>query len=484
MRKFALAAVLVAALVLSAFPVAAQEDIVIESACLVTDEGRINDASFNEFAYNGMLAVAEDYDLETTFIETVSQTDYERNINTCVDEGFDVVVTVGFLMTDATLAAAAANPDTYFVGVDQFIADGPENMVGTQSREDQMGYAVGYMAALLTESGTIGGVFGTEIPPVRKFRNGYEQGAMAANPDIEILGLYIDSFTAPDRGQAAAEQFLGEGADVLFGGGGQTGNGAILYAAQQGASVIGVDQDQYFTVFGGGDTPGAENIVTSAVKRVDEAVYLMTEALIEGGEGFPGGSVFVGNVNNGAVGVAPSHEADVPQEVIDEVDGIIESLANGMIVTGVDPVTGELLPTIPEVATEAEGFETLVAAVEAAGLVETLSGEGPFTVFAPTDEAFAAALESLGLTAEELLADTELLTQVLTYHVVPSAPSSEVVVTLDSVETVEGSEVAISVTDEGVVLNDSVNVVTTDIPASNGVIHVIDGVLLPPSMME
>ena len=303
---------------------------------------------------------------------------------------------------------------------------------------------------------------------------------MVADPDIEILGLYIDSFTAPDRGQSAAEQFIGEGADVLFGGGGQTGNGAILYAAQQGASVIGVDQDQYFTVFGGGDTPGAENIVTSAVKRVDEGVYLMIEALVEGGEEFPGGGIFIGNVNNGAVSVAPPHDADVPQEVIDEVDGVLEGLANGTYVTGVDPVTGEQLPNLVETAVEADGFETLVAAVEAAGLVETLAEGGPYTVLAPTDEAFEAALAELDMTAEELLADTELLTEVLTYHVVETAPPSEVVVTLDSVTTLQGSDVTISATEDGVVLNDSVNVVTTDIPAGNGVIHVIDGVLLPP----
>ncbi len=138
--------------------------------------------------------------------------------------------------------------------------------------------------------------------------------------------------------------------------------------------------------------------------------------------------------------------------------------------------------TIVEVAAGAGTFNTLVAAVEAAGLVETLSGEGPFTVFAPTDEAFAAALESLGITADELLADTETLTSILTYHVVAGEVPSSQVVTMDgqSVPTVNGAEVTISVDGETVMVNDA-TVTAVDIPASNGVIHVIDSVPAPPS---
>jgi uncharacterized surface protein with fasciclin (FAS1) repeats len=138
--------------------------------------------------------------------------------------------------------------------------------------------------------------------------------------------------------------------------------------------------------------------------------------------------------------------------------------------------------TIGEVAAAAGDFSTLVAAVEAAGLSETLSGPGPYTVFAPTDEAFAAALDSLGLTADELLADTETLTSILTYHVVSGAVPSSQVVTLDgqSVPTVNGAEVQISVDGDTVKVNDA-TVTAVDVPASNGVIHVIDAVLVPPA---
>ncbi len=142
----------------------------------------------------------------------------------------------------------------------------------------------------------------------------------------------------------------------------------------------------------------------------------------------------------------------------------------------------EMAPSIAEIAATNGSFNTLVTALDAAGLVETLSGEGSFTVFAPTDDAFAALPEG---TLEALLADPQgALTNVLLYHVVDGAVLAETVVTLDSATTLQGEDVAISIVDGNVFLNDAVQVVTTDIEASNGVIHVIDGVLLPPSMSE
>ncbi|HUS41488.1 MAG TPA: fasciclin domain-containing protein [Ilumatobacteraceae bacterium] len=135
--------------------------------------------------------------------------------------------------------------------------------------------------------------------------------------------------------------------------------------------------------------------------------------------------------------------------------------------------------TIIDVATANGSFGTLGVAVEVAGLVDTLSSEGPFTVFAPTDDAFAALPEGLVdcLLLEE---NAEVLTSILTYHVV----SGEVMstdLTTGPVATVQGEDIAVDVTD-GVVLNESVNVVIADVPASNGVIHAIDGVLLPPTV--
>ena len=138
--------------------------------------------------------------------------------------------------------------------------------------------------------------------------------------------------------------------------------------------------------------------------------------------------------------------------------------------------------TIVEVAVESGAFPTLIAAVQAAGLVDVLNSDGPFTVFAPTEDAFAAALAALNLTAEDLLANTDLLTAVLTYHVLPLAAPAEVVLTLDgqNVPTVNGADITVTIDGSNVMVNNA-TVVTTDIEASNGIIHVIDTVLLPPA---
>jgi uncharacterized surface protein with fasciclin (FAS1) repeats len=133
--------------------------------------------------------------------------------------------------------------------------------------------------------------------------------------------------------------------------------------------------------------------------------------------------------------------------------------------------------TVVDVAID-NGFNTLVTAVQAAGLVDTLQGDGPFTVFAPTDEAFAALPEG---TLDALLEDPEALADVLTYHVVPGRVLAADVVELSSATTVQGADIAIEVIDGGVVLNGSANVVTTDVEADNGVVHVIDAVILPPA---
>ncbi len=150
-----------------------------------------------------------------------------------------------------------------------------------------------------------------------------------------------------------------------------------------------------------------------------------------------------------------------------------------VFVMAVVPATAQDDPgTIVDIAVADGRFTTLVAAVTAAGLGDTLAGEGPFTVFAPTDDAFAALPEG---TVEALLADIPTLTDILLYHVVDGAVFAETVVTLDSATTLQGSDITIEVTDSGVVLNGTVNVIITDIEASNGVIHVIDAVLLPPA---
>ena len=171
---------------------------------------------------------------------------------------------------------------------------------------------------------------------------------------------------------------------------------------------------------------------------------------------------------------APATEAPVTTAAPETTMAPVETMA--------PETSAEELGTIVDVAIAAGDFTTLVAAVQAAGLVETLSGEGPFRPRSRRLRATRGALEALGLTAEELLADTALLTSVLTYHVVPGKVLAADVVTMNGQEvaTVNGATIVISVNGSSVMVNDA-NVVATDIMASNGVIHVIDKVILPPS---
>lgn len=324
-------------------PTSLAQESLIDSICLVTNEGRVNDGTFNESTYNGFVRAAEEFGLESTFIETAAQPEFPDNISTCVEEGYDVVITVGFPMAEVTAEFASANPGVFFIGIDQFHGEAPHNLLGLLFREDQGGFLAGAMAALMTESKIVASVYGPPIPPVVRFRNGFEQGIRFIDPDTETLAVHVDSFAAPDRGVAAAEGFIGEGADVILGAGGRTGSGAILAAAQRGTYVIGVDQDEFHTTFGGGTTPGAEKIITSAMKRVDNAVYLTIQSLVEGGKDWQSG-IRLFSAEDGGIGFAPPNISNVPKEVTVVMDWIYQGLKFGLIQTGVDPNTGELLP--------------------------------------------------------------------------------------------------------------------------------------------
>lgn len=361
-----LAALLVMAL--SLVPAVAAQD--VSSVCLVTDAGRVNDNGFNQLAHEGAGAAAADYELDYSFIETTSETDYVPAIASCVDSGANVIVTVGFLLQTATAEAAAANPDLYFIGVDQdnsFLTDAPTNFVGLQFREDQSGFLVGVLAAAVADlngSDVIGGVYGIDVPAVKRFRNGYEQGALFVMPEWEIgeniLGVYADSFIDEAQGVSLAQQIIGEGASVIFGAGGPLGSAAIRAAAAEGVYVIGVDKDEYYAGFGEGETEGAEFLISSALKNVDLGVYDSIALLVEDPEAWSefGGSNYL--IEGG--GFAEAHDSDIPVELYDAVAVIEELLNAGCLSTNVSLGSGDLMTEEEMAAFEpAEGCEEMMA---------------------------------------------------------------------------------------------------------------------------
>lgn len=304
---------------------------------LVTDVGKINDGTFNQFAYEGLQRAQEELGVQVDYIETQQPTDYDRNLEQFASQDYDLVIGVGFLMGDAVKAVASRHPDVNFAIVDFAYGDNPPaNVKGLVFEEDQAGYLAGTMAALLSQSNTIGVVGGIEqVPAVQKFVKGYEAGAKAQKSDITVRSVYLPSFTDPAAGAEAARSQISDGADVIFGAGGQTGSGAIQGAASQGVFVIGVDQDEYNTTFKQGSVEGADKLVTSAIKRVDNAVFDTIRAEAEGNFS---NELYVGTVENGGIDYAEAHDASaaVTAEIKAKVDEVKKGLSDGTIQTNVE----------------------------------------------------------------------------------------------------------------------------------------------------
>jgi basic membrane protein A len=299
----------------------------------VTDVGRVNDRSFNQSAWEGVELAKSNLglgDRDIKYIETQDAKDYADNLAQFIEAEYKVIVTVGFALGDATAKAAKENPDTLFIGVDQFQGEVLPNLAGLIFYEDQSGFLAGVLAAGMTKSGTIAAVLGTDlIPPVVAFNEGYIAGAKSVNPKINVISTYhpgeiSQAFVDPEWGAATAKQAMDKGADVIFGAGGLTGNGALQeVASQKGTYCIGVDADQWFTV------PAAHPcLISSAMKLITPAVADLIGQAQAGT--FKGGNVF------GAAGLAPFHDFDsaVPQPLKDLLKAAKAGLDSGIIKTG------------------------------------------------------------------------------------------------------------------------------------------------------
>jgi basic membrane protein A len=300
---------------------------------LVTDVGEIDDKSFNQSAWEGVQRAESELGAKVDYIETADAKDYAANIGLFADEGYDVIVTVGFALGQATVEAAGTYPDIHFIGVDQFQAETVDNVAGIIFPEDQSGFMAGALAGMLSESGTVAAVLGTDlVPPVVAFKEGFENGALYINPDINLISTYhpggLDvAFTDPEWGASTAKQAIDQGADVVFGAGGKTGNGALIeVAGNEGLYCIGVDSDQWETV------PEAHScLVSSAMKLITPGVFDVIQSVQDGS--FAAGN-FVGDV-----GLAPFHDFDsgISDEIKGRLDEIRAGLLDGSIATGYSP---------------------------------------------------------------------------------------------------------------------------------------------------
>lgn len=319
----------------------------LRTVCLVTDSGPVEDGTYEEAAYNGMMQAVRDFDLTEIVEESASPDDHGPNIASCIERRVDSIITISFVIAEEALKSALANPDVKFIGIEQTIEEIPENMVVVFFREDQGGFLAGALACMMTESNVVAGVYGAPFPSLKKFRYGFEHGCHYVNPEATTLGVHLESFTDPVSGAAAALEFMEEGADVIFGAAGPTGSGAIREAAAAGVYVIGVDQDEYETTFLGGQAPGADKILSSMIKAVGVGVYDQLHGLIDPETHlWAGGGTYILDASNGGIVYAPFHETaeEVPEAVKARLADILSALADGSLQTGVDGVSGDPIP--------------------------------------------------------------------------------------------------------------------------------------------
>jgi basic membrane protein A len=322
----------------------------------VTDVGQLEDKSFNEGGWCGTIAGATAVGGSADVIVTEDPADYQNNMQTFIDQGYDMIVTYGFALGNDTAIAAKENPEVQFIGLDQSVCvdengdpdptfacagDAAEllpNYQGLVFAEAQAGYLAGIAAATLTETNVIGAVGGIEsIPPVKAYIGGYHNGALSVNPDVEVLISYVSedittAFNDPTTGASLAEQMIGQDADVIFQVAGLSGQGALEAACDADIYGIGVDVDQALAL------PDLDCIVTSAEKKLVEGV---SEAIQRVADGSAVGGTLILDAAQDPPKVAMSEFHNHPDLLTDELQTALDDATAAMASGELDPCAGE-----------------------------------------------------------------------------------------------------------------------------------------------
>lgn len=299
---------------------------------VITDVGGVNDKSFNQTTWEGMQALMEEYpNIQASYLESSTEADYGTNIQTYVDEGYDLIICVGYMLADALREAAEAYPEQKFAIIDDATNADLPNVACLMFAQNEASYLVGIVAGMMTESGTVGYVQGMVSDSMNQFGIGYIAGVKAANPDATILQYNVNSFADATIGSAAATDMITNGADVIYHAAGGSGSGVIEACATNQVWAIGVDTDQ---------SPLAPDyVVTSAMKRVDTAAQDISLAVLNGT--FESGE-HVYELANGGVDIAPTQDL-LSEEVIAAVEDAKAAIIAGEVTV---PSTIEELDTL------------------------------------------------------------------------------------------------------------------------------------------
>lgn len=315
------------------------------SACMVTDSGGIDDKSFNESAWAGMEAAAdENSDIAVSYKESASEADYDPNLQASVDDSCDFIVGVGGLMAGNVTTAALANTEVGFAIVDgspidaNFAPVETENVYSIQFDTAQSAFLAGYVAASQTQTGIVATWGGMQINPVTIFMDGFSEGIAKYNEDkgadVQLLGwdaaaqtgTFLGNFEDAAAGRSTSDTFITQGADILFPVAGPAGIGALTAAAENDAvNAIWVDTDGFES------TEYGSELITSAEKALDVAVR---DAVLAAYKGEAGNGTYVGTLANEGVSIAPFHDFDsvISDETKAEVEALKAAIIDGSLV--------------------------------------------------------------------------------------------------------------------------------------------------------
>jgi len=303
-------------------------------ACQVTDTGGVDDKGFNQIAYKGLQDAEAQLGVSIDVLESTSDADYQPNLQNFADKGCNIIVTVGFLLGDATRAAAEANPGISYAIVDSAFDPPIENARGLLFATDQSSFLAGFIAASLTKSGIVGTYGGIKIPPVTRFMDGFVKGVNYHNKlkgtSVKVLGWNIETqegtfagnFESLDDGKNIAKSQADEGADIIFPVAGPVGIGSAKLAKETAGKVriIGVDVDMSKS-----NPDDAEVYIGSVLENIDAAVLSVITDVVKG---VKTNENYLGTLANGGVGFAFT---DVPADLQAEVEGIAKAIADGSL---------------------------------------------------------------------------------------------------------------------------------------------------------
>lgn len=288
---------------------------------MITDVGGINDQSFNQSAWEGMVRAKKELGATVSYQESRQDADYASNLETMLDSGNDLIFGIGFKLGDVLLSTAKKNPRQKYALIDHTFEKLPANMVGVVFKGEEAAFLTGYIAGKMTKTGKVGFIGGMNVPVVQAFQFGFRAGVKYADPKVQVLEQYAESFTDAAKGKAIANRMYQQGADIIIEAAGGVGDGVIEAAKEQNKKVIATDRDQNYLA--------PKNVISSAMKRVDNAVFNIIKDLKMGR--FRGGSTIVYGLKEGGVDIAPSSYRNVPADILKKVNSLKKDIISGKI---------------------------------------------------------------------------------------------------------------------------------------------------------